>query len=127
MRKRSEHGEALQPALRAFELLLLREVGLLPSLDAQTLTLGALAAQGRYALQPEGGLVSVADGERASLTGAQWLQVQAALDDPAPFTAVLRAAAALAELKPQLRHLLHYHCGVATLRTRQMMLDLQAL
>ncbi|HSI54650.1 MAG TPA: DNA repair protein RecO, partial [Ramlibacter sp.] len=34
----SEHGEALEPALRAFELLLLREIGLLPSLDVQTLT-----------------------------------------------------------------------------------------
>src|SRR3990170_8119893 len=35
----SEHGEALEPALRAFELLLLREIGLLPSLDLVTLTL----------------------------------------------------------------------------------------
>jgi hypothetical protein len=32
-----------------------------------------------------------------------------------------------AELKPQLRTLLHYHCGVKTLRTRQMMMDLQSL
>jgi DNA repair protein RecO (recombination protein O) len=31
------------------------------------------------------------------------------------------------QLKPQLRTLLHYHCGVTTLRTRQMMKDLQAL
>lgn len=37
----SEHGEALQPAL-AFELLVLREIGLLPTLDAQTATLAAL-------------------------------------------------------------------------------------
>jgi DNA repair protein RecO (recombination protein O) len=33
----------------------------------------------------------------------------------------------MAGLKPQLRALLHYHCGVATLRTRQMMMDLQHL
>ena len=33
----------------------------------------------------------------------------------------------MAELKPQLRTLLHYHCGVTTLRTRQLMMDLQAL
>ena len=64
---------------------------------------------------------------RAALTGAQWLQVQSALDDSAPFSATLRATAELAELKPQLRHLLHYHCGVSTLRTRQLMLDLQSL
>jgi DNA repair protein RecO (recombination protein O) len=73
----SEHGEALQPALRAFELLLLRDIGLLPLLDAQTMTLAC--------------------------------------------------AEHMAELKPQLRTLLHYHCGVATLRTRQMMMDLQNL
>ncbi len=30
-------------------------------------------------------------------------------------------------LRTQLRTLLNYHCGVRTLRTRQMMIDLQAL
>ena len=35
--------------------------------------------------------------------------------------------AVMAELKPQLRALLNYHCGVGTLRTRQMMIDLQSL
>jgi DNA repair protein RecO (recombination protein O) len=30
-------------------------------------------------------------------------------------------------LRNQLRALLNYHCGVSTLRTRQMMRDLQAL
>lgn len=122
----SEHGEALQPALRAFELLLLRDAGLLPALDAQTFTLGALQPQARYALQPEAGLVAI-DADRPALTGGQWLRLQAALDDPAPFGATLEAASSMAELKPQLRHLLHYHCGVSTLRTRQLMLDLQSL
>lgn len=122
----SEHGEALQPALRAFELLLLRETGFLPSLDAETATLAPLDDQARYTLQPEGGLGAAAP-DRPALAGAQWRQLQAAVDDPAAFTATLRAAASMAELKPQLRHLLHYHCGVATLRTRQLMLDLQSL
>ena len=49
------------------------------------------------------------------------------MDDPAPFDAVLRAAAQAPELKPQLRHLLHYHCGVSALRTRQLVLELQSL
>jgi DNA repair protein RecO (recombination protein O) len=31
------------------------------------------------------------------------------------------------ELKPQLRALLHYHCGGGTLRTRQLMMDIQSL
>lgn len=122
----TEH--ALQPALRAFELLLLREIGLLPALDLQTLTLAPLADAQRYSLKPEGGLVESADAEgRGSLSGAQWRALQAALDDPAPFNATLQLAARAGELKPQLRALLHYHCGVATLRTRQLMMDLQAL
>jgi len=118
----------LQPALRAFELLLLREIGLLPALDAQTATLAPLQAGEPYSLRAEGGLVEDHDGDaRGSLPGAQWLALQQALDDPAPFQATLRAVAELPELKPQLRALLHYHCGVATLRTRQLMMDLQAL
>ncbi|NML46893.1 DNA repair protein RecO [Ramlibacter sp. G-1-2-2] len=122
----TEH--ALQPALRAFELLLLREIGLLPTLDLQTLTLAPLADDQRYSLRPEGGLVENFDPDsRGSLTGAQWRALQAALDDPAPFNATLQLAAHAGELKTQLRALLHYHCGVATLRTRQLMIDLQAL
>jgi len=121
-------AQMLQPALRAFELLLLREIGLLPSLDMQTATLAPLAPEQRYSLRPEGGLVESQDPDgRGSLSGAQWLALQAALDDPAPFHAVLQRAADMGELKSQLRVLLHYHCGVATLRTRQLMMDLQSL
>ena len=125
----SEHGEALQPALRAFELVLLREIGLLPVLDLQTLALAPLADHDRYSLVPEGGLVQAGGGDgRASLSGSQWRALQRALDDSAPFSAALRPCALVAtELKPQLRTLLNYHCGVSTLRTRQLMMDLQAL
>jgi DNA repair protein RecO (recombination protein O) len=125
----SEHGEALQPALRAFELLLLREVGVLPTLDAQTATLAPIEPDARYSLVPEGGLVESGDDEeRPALSGAQWLALQQAMDDAAPFSATLHAtAAALQGLKPQLRALLNYHCGVGTLRTRQLMIDLQSL
>ena len=124
----ADEPQMLQPALRAFELLLLREIGLLPTLDAQTATLAPLGPDRPYRLQPEGGLVEAAEDDgRGTLTGGQWIALQQALDDPAPFNAVLREAAAAAELKPQLRALLHYHCGVSTLRTRQLMMDLQAL
>jgi len=125
----SEHGEAFEPALRAFELLLLREIGLLPVLDMQTLTLGPLEPQGRYSLVPEAGLVASREHVgRATLSGSQWQALQRALDDHAPFSATVRQAAPVtAELKPQLRALLHYHCGVSTLRTRQLMIDLQSL
>jgi DNA repair protein RecO (recombination protein O) len=125
----SEHGEAREPALRAFELVLLREIGLLPSLNLQTLTLAPLDPQARYCLVPEAGLLAVApDDARASLSGAQWSALQRALDQQPPFAETARQAAhTMAELKPQLRALLHYHCGVSVLRTRQLIMDLQAL
>jgi len=124
----SEHDEVLQAALRTWELLLLREVGFLPQLDRQTMTLGALDHTLHYTLVPEGGLRQAHADDRGVLSGAQWTRLQAALQDNAPFTTTLRACAEMmAELKPQLRHLLHYHCGVRTLRSRQMMMDIQAL
>jgi DNA repair protein RecO (recombination protein O) len=124
----SEHGDALEPVLRAFELLLLREVGLLPALDLETATLGALAAQARYTLVAEGGLRAATDADRASLSGAQWGALQQAQEAGTAYTALLRAVAPVAaELKPQLRALLQYHCGHPLLRTRQLMMDLQSL
>ncbi len=127
----SEHGaDALEPVLRAFELILLREIGLLPSLQAETLTLAPLAPAARYALVPEGGLRAASDADRASLSGAQWQALQRALEDTTAggYSALLHAGAgAAAELKPQLRALLQYHCGSPMLRTRQLMIDLQAL
>ena len=125
----SGQGEALEPALRAFELILLREIGLLPALDAQTLTLGVLEEDARYALVPEAGLIAMGeDDERASLPGASWVALGDALSADDAFDATLREAApSMAELKPMLRALLHYHCGVTQLRTRQLMIDLQSL
>jgi len=124
----SEHDEVLQAALRTFELLLLREIGLLPRLDQQTLTLAPLDVGARYTLVPEGGLRVHGDTDRSSLGGAQWQALQQAVEAGTPFTDTLRTCAAVMnELRPQLRALLHYHCGVPTLRTRQMMVDLQSL
>jgi DNA repair protein RecO (recombination protein O) len=122
------HGDILQAALRTFELLLLREIGLLPLLDAQTMTLHALQAEESYVLVAEGGLRLANEADRASLSGQQWLALQHCLSDSTPFSATLRACSAvMSELKPQLRGLLNYHCGVGTLRTRQMMIDIQSL
>ncbi|SFM08970.1 DNA repair protein RecO [Variovorax sp. OV329] len=122
---------AQSAALRAFELILLRETGFLPSLEAQTLTLAPVLPSAAYALVPEAGLREAQD-EEPALSGADWLGLQAALDERLPFTAALRAIAGLppggnSALRNQLRVLLNYHCGVATLRTRQLMRDLQAL
>ena len=120
--------------VRAFELLLLREVGLLPVLDCQTLTLQPLHPSERYALVPEGGLRLARDAQEPALPGQDWLQLQQALDIAgasswgevlmACETCVARDEQALLE---QLRSLLHYHCGVRTLRTRQLLSELQDL
>ncbi len=127
-----QHGEALEPVLRAFELLLLRAIGVLPALDVDTATHVPLGADARYTLVAEGGLRPTLEGDRSSLGGAQWQALQQALDaggdEQASYPAVLRASAAVAgELKAQLRALLQYHCGAPLLRTRQLMIDLQSL
>ena len=91
-------------------------------------TLAPLDPDALYVLTPESGL-RVAHGDDAHpLSGEQWLGLQAAMDGPAPFITTLRACAgALQALRPQLRHLLHYHCGVRVFKTRQLMLDVQAM
>ncbi len=129
----SDQPESLvAAALRTFELLLLREAGHLPALDTQTLTFAPLDGAARYRLVAEGGLRAATADDEAWLAGAHWLTLAQALADPAPFSALLQAVAQLpgdarGQLRQQLRALLHYHCGVGTLRTRQLMLDLQSL
>ena len=119
--------DALQWALRGFELLMLREMGLLPALNLQTLTLKPLSPTESYALLPEAGLQWVSD-VRQALRGDQWLALHAALASPSPLATLLRECAdLLVQLQRPLRLLLNYHCGVGALRTRQTMLDLQNL
>ena len=123
-----QNVDMLQIALRAFELRLLRDIGLLPSLDTETATLHTLQADTRYVLVAEAGLRQAHGDDRASLPGTQWLALHAALGGQADFSDTVRACLpGLNELRLQLRALLHYHCGVKVLKTRQMMMDLQAL
>jgi DNA repair protein RecO (recombination protein O) len=124
----SQSVDTLQLALRAFELRLLRDIGLLPMLDLETATLAPLRAHTRYVLVPEAGLRQAHADDRTSLPGEQWQALQQALVQEAAFSDTLQACIpGLNELKIQLRTLLHYHCGVKVLKTRQMMMDLQAL
>ena len=110
-------------ALRAFELALLRELGLLPELGSETTTLQALEPARRYGLHPEAGVVGDADG----LAGAHWVRIEAAL--MAQHGDALRAACApvAAALRGPLRNALHYHLGHARLRSRQVFHDVQKL
>jgi DNA repair protein RecO (recombination protein O) len=115
-----------QAALRAFEVVLLKEIGLLPELSLVTLTQEALRTDRRYALLPEAGVTAPRDGDTA-LEGSVLIGLQAALEHGS--LAVLQHACgpALPELKTLLRGLLHYHLGSPVLRTRQVMLDVQSL
>jgi DNA repair protein RecO (recombination protein O) len=123
--------------LRAFELLLLREAGLLPALDVATLTLEPLSAENLYRLSPEGGLLACdgdvgADAQGPALPGTYWLALEHALADAAPLPALLSAIVAWpprerAALRQQLRAWLHLHSGGQGLKTRQLLHDLQAL
>ncbi len=125
----AEQGDTTQHlVVRAFELLLLRAVGFLPDLAVEGASLQPIDPAGRYVLIPEAGLRAAPDDEPHALPGAHWQALQAALDDPAPLVSALRAIDPVAQaLRIPLRQLLHYHGGVRVFRTRQLMLDVQAL
>lgn len=130
----------LQAALRAFEMVLLRQLGHLPDLSTQTVD-GAPVVSGRlYDVHPEWGValrhgVTEPGMGTPSLDGAVLAQLEAVLSAPggggramlSPSMPPLMAACmpALAELKSVLRSLTHYHLGSHTLRTRQLMMELQ--
>jgi DNA repair protein RecO (recombination protein O) len=110
-------------ALRAFELLLLRETGVLPELAQVTLTAAPLAPAARYTLHAEAGLQPDADG----LAGAVWVALEAALAHGSPQALRQAAAPHAAALRAPLRGLLHYHLGHTALRTRQVWQGVQRL
>jgi DNA repair protein RecO (recombination protein O) len=121
-------ADVLQPTLRAFELRLLRDVGWLPALDRETASLTHLDRQADYVLVPEAGLRLAHADDTTRLSGSQWLALSSALGEQAGFEQTLQAVMPLAApLKRQLRTLLHYHCGISMLKTRQLMHDLQTL
>ena len=125
----------LQAGLRAFELMLLRQLGLLPDLGAETIGGVALQPDLRYEIHPELGLVQPQwqGGDLpvvlSALTGDALSELDRALGHAhagqgmAPLMAATLPV--LAELKAILRPLLQYHLGSQTLRTRQLMMELQ--
>jgi DNA repair protein RecO (recombination protein O) len=124
----AERSDAQQLVLRTFELLLLREIGLLPDLSHDGSSMAPVEPTGAYALVAEGGLRAIDAPEGRSLSGAQCLDLQAAMDSDDPFVATLRACApCMAALRASLRDLLHYHSGLRVFKTRQLMIDIQAM
>lgn len=112
----------VQSALRAFELVLLREHGVLPALDQVTQTQQVLDPARAYTLLPETGLTTARDA--AGMPGAVWRSMEQALAHQQLAVVQQVCALALSELKGVLRALVQYHLGHQTLRTRQLMIEL---
>jgi DNA repair protein RecO (recombination protein O) len=109
-------------ALRAFELLLLRELGWLPALDEVTLTAAALQPDASYTLHEEGGLVP-----GRGPAGITWQAMEQALAHSSTVALRTLCGPEAAALRGPLRRLLHYHLGPAPLRTRQVWQGVQRL
>jgi DNA repair protein RecO (recombination protein O) len=113
---------SVQAALRAFELTLLQQTGLLPDLSLVTQTQASVGVERRYGLLPETGVV--AGGE---IAGAALIGLQAALQHGSVPALQQACRVALPELKNALRGMIQHHLGSSTLRTRQVMMDVQNL
>jgi DNA repair protein RecO (recombination protein O) len=121
-------------ALRSFELLLLRQIGLLPVLHTATLTLMPIAQQGEYCLLPEGGLLAHEETEPDVLTlpGTHWITLEKALSERVPFNALLTvikswAARERTKLRQIMRVWFDAQCGGRILKTRQLMDELRSI
>jgi DNA repair protein RecO (recombination protein O) len=122
LRSLAEGGDEAA-VLRAFELVLLRETGVLPDLASDALAAAPLAPGSPYRLQQQTGLVAAADG----LAGRHWQAIEVALAEaewPALLVACVDAGPAL---RAPLREMLHYHLGPAPLSTRQVWQGVQKL
>jgi DNA repair protein RecO (recombination protein O) len=124
----------LDASLRAFELVLLREIGLLASLDVDSFSMGALEDDVLYCLVPEVGLRETRGevSSEAALSANAWRSLQTALDQRVAIFPAREAVQAMkpadkSALKQLLRSLLNYHAGNRGFRTRQLMMDAQAL
>ena len=121
----------LQAALRAFELLMLRELGHLPDLGAETVSHAPVRAEQAYELHAQLGVVAARWGDDenkpVTLGGDTLSQLEQALQSPVRTFPSLMAVCVpvLAELKAISRALIHYHLGSQPLRTRQLMIELQ--
>ena len=116
-----------QAALRAFELVLLKEIGLLPDLGHETASQAPVRADGRYLVLADAGVVESRAGAENTASGATLARLQSALDASDLARLQQATAPSLAELRPLLRAQLHYHLGTSQLRTRQVMIEAQAL
>ncbi|HEY9024450.1 MAG TPA: DNA repair protein RecO [Burkholderiaceae bacterium] len=121
-----ELGE--QIGLRAFELVLLKAIGLLPELDRVTATQARLEPDALYQLHGERGVVDADPATGAApLPGADLLALDVALRTDALGPLHAACTPRLERLRPVLRALVHYHLGSPVLRTREVMRDARQL
>ena len=119
---------AEQIGLRAFELVLLKAIGLLPELDRVTATQQRLAEAAPYQLLGDRGVVEADASQPAGrLPGEDLQALDAALRDNDLRALHVACATRLDRLKPVLRALVHYHLGSPALRTRDVMRDARQL
>jgi DNA repair protein RecO (recombination protein O) len=139
----AQHQEdAVELALRAFELVLLRDIGLLPNLEQQTQQNRLQSCEMLLKLTPEAGLQAInqlrTDVDEPGLAASTWngleLALAAVIDSPSgqprssAFASLMRACQRSGPaLKPQLRQLLHYHCATPMLKTRQVLFEIKNL
>ncbi|RRS04162.1 DNA repair protein RecO [Aquabacterium soli] len=121
----------LHAALRAFELMVLRQLGHLPDLSLHSASGGPVHDDVLYTLHPELG-VAEAQGEDAALPGWLMRQLESVLgpafdpdSDGLPEPLLQACSLGSSDLRTVLRGVLHYHVGPQPLRTRQLMMDLQ--
>jgi DNA repair protein RecO (recombination protein O) len=80
-----------------------------------------------YTLDPQAGVQMAQASDTGTVSGLALIGLQAALQHGSLLALHQACAIQLAELRSALRGLLHYHLGSPHLRTRQLMLDVQAL
>jgi DNA repair protein RecO (recombination protein O) len=122
---------SVHAALRAFELILLRQLGHLPDLSVHSVSAQPLDDDVLYTLNPELGVLE-AGHEDAALPGWLMRQLEGHLAPVfdgerslgLPDVLLSTCLLASAELRLLLRHVLQYHVGPHPLKTRQLMLDL---
>ena len=118
-----------QAGIRAFELMLLRLVGVLPDLSVVTTTQQPLEDGGCYVLRPDLGVVQIDASvqEPGGLEGSVLRRLEAALDQGQLDQVQVACLPALVPLRQGLRGLLHHHFGTSQLRTRQVFQGVQRL
>lgn len=125
-------------ALKAHELYaLVPEVGLARVVFKELMGTHHVSASEQEAEEARGSLSQegTSFSQRAktqTLTGEMWCALSEAMNSSSPLTSTLRFCAELdtlsrQALQSQLRQTIHFHCGMGTLKTRQFMMDIQAL